>query len=59
MDYMLGLSLTNHGNDYIFLIVDWFYKMAILAPYKKSIMVETIVKIFFEHIWVNFEFLLL
>ena len=37
MDYMLVLSSTNHGNDYVFVVIDIFSKMAILAACKKSI----------------------
>jgi hypothetical protein len=48
MDYMLGLPSTKQGNDYVFLVVDRFSKMAILVAYKKSITAEDTPKIFFE-----------
>jgi hypothetical protein len=48
MDYMLGLPSTKRGNDYVFLVVDRFSKMAILVAYKKSITIEATAKLFFE-----------
>jgi hypothetical protein len=54
MDYMLGLSLTKHGNKCVFVVVDQFSKMTILAPYKKSMTVKVTFKLFFEHVWVHF-----
>jgi hypothetical protein len=48
MDYMLGLSPTKRRNDYVFVVVDCFSKMAILAACKKIIIAEATTKIFFE-----------
>jgi hypothetical protein len=48
MDYMSGLPSTRWGNDCVFVVVDHFSKMAILATCKKSITVEDTAKIFFE-----------
>ena len=48
MDYMSGLPSTKWGNDFFFVVVDFFSKMVILAAYKKSITTEDIAKIFFE-----------
>jgi hypothetical protein len=48
MDYMSGLPSTNWRNDCVFVVVDRFYKMAILVAYKKSITTEATAKIFFE-----------
>jgi hypothetical protein len=48
MEYMLSLPSTKQGNDYVFLVVDHFYKMAILVSSKKSITVEATTKIFFK-----------
>jgi hypothetical protein len=48
MDYMLGLPSTKWGNYYVFVTLDHFSKMAIMAAYKKSITAEAIVKLFFE-----------
>jgi hypothetical protein len=56
MDYMLGLPSTKWGNDCVFVVVDLFSKMAILATYKKSIIVEATTNIFFERFWVHFGF---
>jgi hypothetical protein len=54
MDYMLGLPSTKQGNDYVFVVVDFFSKMAILVACKKSITVEATTKLFFERVWVHF-----
>jgi hypothetical protein len=48
MDYMSGLPSTKWGNDYVFVVVDSFSKMAILVACKKSITAEAPSKIFFE-----------
>ena len=47
MDYMLGLPSTKHGNDYFFVVVDRFLKMAIMVAYKKNIAAEATTKILF------------
>ena len=54
MDYMSNLPFTKNGNDYGFVVVDWFSKMAILTTCKKNIMVEAMTKLFFECVWVHF-----
>jgi hypothetical protein len=54
MDYMLGLPSTKRGNDCVFVVVDLFSKMVILATCKKSITAEAIAKLFFERVWVHF-----
>jgi hypothetical protein len=48
MDYMSGLLSTKRGNDYVFVVVDLFSKMVILATCKKNITREATNKIFFE-----------
>jgi len=48
MVYMSGLPSTKHGNDFVFMVVDRFSKMAILAAYMKSITAEVVTKLFFE-----------
>jgi hypothetical protein len=48
MDYMSGLPSTKQGNDYVFVVVDRFSKMAILTTCKKSITAEATAKLFFE-----------
>jgi len=48
MDYMSFLPSTEHGNDCMFMVINKFFKMAILAVCKKSITSEEISKIFFE-----------
>jgi hypothetical protein len=54
MDYMSGLPSTKRGNDYVFLVVDRFSKMAILVACNKNITTEATAKIFFERVWVYF-----
>ena len=54
MDYMSGLHSTKHVNDCVFVVVDRFSKMAIMAACKKNITVEAIAKLFFERVWVHF-----
>jgi hypothetical protein len=48
MDYISGLPSTKRGNDYVFVVVDRFSKMAILVSCKKNITIEATTKIFFE-----------
>jgi len=50
MDYMLGLPSTKRGNDCVFVVVDRFSKMAIMAAWKKNITAEAIAKLFFERV---------
>jgi hypothetical protein len=54
MDYISGLPSTKRGNDYVFVVVNRFSKMAILVSCKKSITSEVTAKIFFERVWVHF-----
>jgi hypothetical protein len=54
MEYMSNLPSTKQGNDYVFVVVDRFSKMAILVTYKKSIIAEATTKLFFERVWVHF-----
>jgi hypothetical protein len=54
MEYMSGLPSTKWGNDYDFVVVDRFSKMAILVAYKKSITIEATTKLFFEWVRVHF-----
>jgi hypothetical protein len=48
MDYMSGLPSTKRGNDCVFVVVDRFSKMVILAACKKNITTEATAKLFFE-----------
>ena len=54
MDYMSGLPSTKNGNDCVFVVVDRFSKMAIMAACKKNITAEATTKLFFERVWVHF-----
>ena len=51
---MSGLPSTKHGNDCVFMVVDRFSKMAIMATCKKNITTEATTKLFFERVWVHF-----
>jgi hypothetical protein len=48
MDYMSGLPFTKQVNECVFVVVDYFTKMAILTTYKKRITMAYTTKIFFE-----------
>jgi len=48
MDYMLGLHSTKYGNNYVFMVVDRFSKMANLASYRKNIKTKENSKLFIE-----------
>jgi hypothetical protein len=48
IDYMLGLRSTKRGNECVFVVVDCFSKMMILATWKKRITMKATTKIFFE-----------
>ena len=48
MDYMLDLPSTKHGNDFVFVVVNRFSKMAIMVACKKNITAEATAKLFFE-----------
>jgi hypothetical protein len=54
IDYMSYLPSTKHGNDCVFVVVDRFSKMAIMAACKKNIKVEATTKLFFKRVWVHF-----
>jgi hypothetical protein len=54
MDYMSGLPSTKQGNDFVFVVIDHFSKMAIMVACKKSITAEATSKLFFERVWVHF-----
>ena len=54
MDCMSGLPSTKHGNDCVFVHVDRFSKMAIMAACKKNITAKSTSKLFFEWMWVHF-----
>jgi hypothetical protein len=54
MDYMSGLSSTNRGNDIVFVVVNHFFKMAIMVSCKKSITIEDTTKLFFEQVSIHF-----
>jgi hypothetical protein len=55
MEYMSGLPSTKRGNDYVFVVVDHFSKMAILAACKNNIIIEATAKILFKRVSVHFR----
>ncbi|MCY6524971.1 hypothetical protein, partial [Actinobacillus pleuropneumoniae] len=54
MDYISGLPSTKHGNDCVFMVIDKFSKMAIMAAAMKSISAKATANLFFEQVWVHF-----
>jgi hypothetical protein len=54
MDYMYGFPSTKQGNDYVFLVVDRFSKMAILTGCKKNLIAEDTSKLFFKRVCLHF-----
>jgi hypothetical protein len=48
MDYMSSLPSTKRGNECVFVVVDRFSKMVILAACKKNITAKATIKLFFE-----------
>jgi hypothetical protein len=54
MDYMYGLPSTKKGNDFVFVVIDWFSKMVILIACKKNITMEDTAKLLFKQVWVHF-----
>ena len=54
MDYISVLPSTKHGNDYVFVVINKFSKMAIMAACKKNITAKATAKLFFERVWVHF-----
>jgi hypothetical protein len=55
MDYRFGLPSTKKGNDCVFVVIDRFSKMTILATCKKNITVADTAKLFFKRVWVHFR----
>ena len=54
MYYMSSLPSTKHENEWIFVVVNKFSKMAIITACKKSTIAEANAKLFFERVWVHF-----
>ena len=50
MDFMVGLPHSPKGNDYIFVVVDCFSKMAHFIPCKKIHDAVQISQLFFDHV---------
>lgn len=45
---------SKHGNNYVFIVINIFSMMVILATYEKSIIAKSTAKAFFERVWVHF-----
>jgi hypothetical protein len=50
MDFVEGLPTTRKSYEYLFMVVDWFYKMCILMPYKNTIKGQEETNIFIERV---------
>jgi len=48
MDYMSSLPSTKHDNDCVFVVFEFFLKMAIMVAWKNNITIEANTKLFFE-----------
>jgi len=57
MEYMYGLPFTKYGNDSVFVVMEFFYKMDILVACKNSIIADDTAKLFFEQVSVHFGIL--
>jgi hypothetical protein len=50
MDCMSGLPSSKQGNDCVFVVVDWFSKMAMLTACKKNVTMIDTTKLFLERV---------
>ena len=50
MEFIMGVPHSQRGNDFVFLVVDQFSKMAHFIPCKKKNDASNVVKLFFKKI---------
>lgn len=57
MDFVLGLPHIQHGFHFIFVVVDWFFKIVHFIPCKKTSDAICVAQLFFERFIVYMGFL--
>jgi hypothetical protein len=50
MDFVGGLPTTRKGHDYLFVVVDRFFKMCIIMTCKNTIKGKEVANMFFEQV---------
>lgn len=56
MNFVGGLPMSKHGNEYLYVVIDRFSKMCILIACKKIVKAHEVVDILFLNVWVHFGF---
>jgi hypothetical protein len=54
MNFVLGLPRNQKGNDFIFVIIDKFFKIVHFIAYKKTSDVINMAQLYFREVYINF-----